>query len=761
MRSIIFIHRTHSMKNHTVVNRSMRHLFVIVFFLVVSLICISGAGADSGSNETRLLFENFCAQLGSVRIKSFGDPIQQAIWDETSRYLFSRFGYRKVGEVIIPSGSKLEDVLTWNITTLQGKHKRKISVTWEWKEGKLKIIIIGNASGRALGEAKVEVGKYVETIEVDVVETQSTKGVQAFKTVLSKEVLERPGKLSIRVAGRGDRKPTVEPGKVEKHSGKNIKKVKASNYALRLFKGFCSEVNTLRPSIRDKVHRAIWEDTSRYLAQSNPGEVSSVVKLPASAELEGEPKWSTKSLLGKHERELFITWDREKGKLYVDISGDAAGEQLGSDKVPVGEYQEDIEIDVCEESDEEGNINLVLGKTKQQLDAEDVDTENVTVFDLKESPEEIAEKTPGLYIPSGRQSSSVGIFARECDDKGFLTRNNQVDLNGTWESNKGKWIISHTPLRCKNPQAKISLIKVDERGHRTHFDGVIEDWRIIAKHIVDDPEDMTTPKPYKIRKMLADAKKYPYNINLKIRHSKDNGIVLDGVWKGLLVRWSPEFMTINWVGPGYQNPLTLVREENENEYRIVKIKIDDSGWRKKLGSLKARISNLEDELSRQEKDLAYYRKRLEEALKNVEVAKDSLEEKAKEMATIETSMTKLRDRLYEEDLLPDNPSKHLLSLLKWRDSTRLDIKFASDKKKIADLKRQLAAIENLIKAEYRKAGFDPEKERPRLQAELDRLEERWKKVMGEYWEIKIKKLDHAQHEAKFASKKCRKLLKRI
>jgi len=152
-----------------------------------------------------------------------------------------------------------------------------------------------------------------------------------------------------------------------------------------LFTDLCSRITSLEArGIESKAQQAVWEETVRYLAERfGKGERKTLSSLPPSA-LKGKATWSTSTMVGKHIRDIKVTWDRERRKLYIDITGDAGGKELGKDKVPVNKYWEHLEVDVAVEEDEEGYLVL-----RPQLPKED------EVF-ISQKGEEVVCKAEGF-----------------------------------------------------------------------------------------------------------------------------------------------------------------------------------------------------------------------------------------------------------------------------------------------------------------------------------------------------------------------------
>ena len=748
----------------------MRKSRFLVYLILVAFIFfglnLSRAESAEEADEARLLFLNLCSRLGSVKTDLITDPVKHAIWEDTIHYLSKRFGQGfSEGIPLSHAESTPKKKVVWTITTLQGRHKREIKVIWIPWDRKLKILISGDASGRKLGTAKVPIGKYELAIGVDVIETSGIGEKKVLRPAVSNEALSKPGNLVIKTISK-EEKPLIAEIKKERRTVKvSRKKIKSSYLVRSLFRQYCSQIRDQKLEIKDKAHRAIWKINSQYLSSFRTGETEGI-KIPATAELEGIPKWGTISIQGKHKRKIDVSWDRKKGKLYIDIEGNASGKKVKDEDVELNEYRESIEVDVAEEKDSEGNTKLALKEIKNEKKTKK------DILTVKLNRIGSNSETDVFYEPREGYSSSIKVFARECDKNGFLTAINQIDVNGRWigenalnpGSGGGVWTISHTPLKCENPQASVVLTYINQSGYKKVFKGEIRNWKIVAKYIIRSPEDMDIPKPIEVRRKLAAQKKYDYTVELALRRDKDGGIFLDGKWKGLLVRYSRNLFgdyDIEWVGPGYEEPLQLTRDNSQGNYKITKIRIDTSGWKKKLSTLRSKISKLEDELKRKRDELSFCKSKLNHALKEFGKAKEALERKAKELSRIEMRLNKINRRLLAERLTPENMSRSLKALLERLEEAEIELEVVSDKERKESLKREIFALNKSIQEKYQEIKFDPIEERARLKSEAKLLDEKWEKVMSEYWSIKIKKFDSNEFHVKFWEKNYEDTLNKI
>jgi len=357
-------------------------LGVVILALLAGFIPEGWAGG--GDEKARLLFTDLCSRITSLEARGIESKAQQAVWEETVRYLAERFGKgeRKTLSSLPPSA--LKGKATWSTSTMVGKHKRDIRVIWDKEKGKLNIHISGDASGEELGKGGLPIGRYKIEIKAEVIRARDEKGNSIFRAQVPSEKME--GSLIVKVEGyHRDWKPKTPKVKaVERILRFKKRQVNASEYAQTLFINLCTQIPTTRLEIRDKLSRAVWEETIRYLFHRFGRKEQKPVVLLESTELKGEATWSTSTMVGKHIRDIKVTWDRERRKLYIDITGDAGGKELGKDKVPVNKYWEHLEVDVAVEEDEEGYLVL-----RPQLPKED------EVF-ISQKGEEVVCKAEGF-----------------------------------------------------------------------------------------------------------------------------------------------------------------------------------------------------------------------------------------------------------------------------------------------------------------------------------------------------------------------------
>ncbi|GEM_PF-3109781 len=475
-----------------------------------------------------------------------------------------------------------------------------------------------------------------------------------------------------------------------------------SDDARLLFIDVCRQLEDFKAGgLQGDGAEAAWEDTVHYLGERFGNLPLRALVLPPSARLEGKAVWGVSSLRGRHSRRIRVTWDKERGKLDVEISGDASGKRLGESKTPVGHYIQRFQVDVVQERDRNGNLVLRMRlPTKMKLES----------------------------------------FVEECDEKGFLTGPNQVDLNGTWNSSKGKWIISHPPLRCGDPQAEITLVLIRESGYKAEFMGVIRAWVIKARHVITHPDAIGSKLPFKIRQILAAARKYPFDVELTVRRGRHGAFYLNGTWKGLMVTWNPDEMVVKKVFPGYQTPLVLVREAPKGGYRIVRIEVDTWGWESKLADLKTSISRLEQELKRYRDKKQEARSRFTALDKKRRGLEQEMGRAAKDIAHLEYRLRILEARLAEKEVRPEGP-------LPWPLPGLFDYKADLEKKleeisKVAypkqfdEWERDLEKVNRQIQREYSKIGFDPEKKRAQMKEERRQIKDKLPKLKDRYWDLK-------------------------
>lgn len=470
-----------------------------------------------------------------------------------------------------------------------------------------------------------------------------------------------------------------------------------------LVRDLCRQINSFQPGkFESESAKAVWEDTADYLYQNFGSGPQKNLTAPSSPE-EKVSAWSTSILEGEHDRKIQATWDKEKGKLDLTVSGDASGTPLGKSQIPVEEYVQRLEVDVVQEKDDKGG----------------------SVFRTK--------------VPAKKE---VETFVEECDEKGFLTKPNQVDLNGIWLDNEDKqWLISHPPLKSGDPQAEITLVLTNRIGYKTEFKGAIRRWVIEAEHLIVDPQAIAD-LPAEIRQKLAADRKYPYNIKLNIC-PKDGALYLKGTWKGLNVTYDPDTFVIKKIFVGYEKPLSLTRGASEKEYRIVKIDVDISGW-------EGRQSNLKNKIRDAERDLEWHREEQAKAKAELTKAEQVFDENKAAIGKAAEAIGKLESRLKGEEL-PEKPSEDLKRRLETKASleqqiARLDDEIIelgekkpdgwpemiSRKDKIQqDYREQLERVKKLIEEEYTKTGFNPEERRKKVKDELA-------KVKDQYWDLRKK-----------------------
>jgi hypothetical protein len=467
-----------------------------------------------------------------------------------------------------------------------------------------------------------------------------------------------------------------------------------------LFKDLSRQLGTVQPGDQgSKANNAAWEDTAAFLHQRfGSGEEKPLSSQAARAK--GASTWSTSLMRGRHSREIQATWNRDQRKLEVTVAGNAQGAGMGQQKEPVGGYFIRMQADVVEDRDDKGNPIL-----RARLPAK----------------------------------GAVESFAVGCDEK------EQLDLSSTWTDNWGRvWVIRHTPLKCADPQASISLERTNSRGFKVVHKGEIRNWQIKVQHNIVHPNAIVNPRPYWLRQVIASGAKGrgSWTLSLVPRRQEDGTISLEGTYTGFNVTWNPGNKTVSQVFPSYQAPISLTRKISKGKFRIVRIEKDTWKW-------ESRLSGLQNDIAQLERNLKWYQERLNNAnasFENLKGQKQPLEEK---MAGTIKAIAALESSLKASQQLPKKISEKLQRLLDTKTTLERLIEEKVDeiielnekrppnwweiiarKEKIRkDYQQQLQRVDNLIKEEYARIGFDPANKQRDVQRQLGKL---WDK----YWDIR-------------------------
>ena len=470
-----------------------------------------------------------------------------------------------------------------------------------------------------------------------------------------------------------------------------------SEEASILLSDLCSKLGTIKPAdYGSKSNNAVWEQTSSDLYRRF-GSVSKKVLPSTVPHTEGSSTWGTSVLQGKHSRTIQATWDKAKNKLDVTIQGNAKGTPLGKGKERVGGYIIRIHADVVEEKDKQGNTLL---RTR---------------------------------LP---QTNGVEVLADGCDEK------ERIDLNGTWTDNLGmEWTIKHSPIMCTDPQATITLMRINKNNHEVLHKGTISDWTIDAEHNIVDPDAVDEPEPLWVRRIIASGTKGDASFALSLSpHRKEDGTLsLEGSFKGFNITWNPEEKYVTQVFDGYEKPIVFTQAKPKNEFRIVRIEEDIEAWRDQAEKLQTKNNQVSDQIK-------YYSERIEDN-------KLTLAAQHREHRDIREGFSKRVGHVRQLGIELNDPSRSgpsTFELERQRDDLLQKKKFLENelkllKQELSDLTTKLAEIEpqkEKMSKKYEELENRKEVKQsliPRKNKELLEIDKKLNEAMNRLAELKNKK----------------------
>jgi len=468
-----------------------------------------------------------------------------------------------------------------------------------------------------------------------------------------------------------------------------------SDEVLTLLKDLAGQLDTPQGDQGTRANNAAWEDTAAFLQQRFGSEDKE--RLPSKAAGTKETStWMTSSLKGEHLRAIRATWNREKGKLKIEVKGDAHGWGIGQQqKKWVGPYLVHIQADVVEEKDEKGNPIL------------------------------------RARLP---EDGAVLSLAVGCDEK------DPIDLNGEWKDNQGrKWVIEHTPLICAERMGSITLTRINSRGYKVVHKGSITNWQITAKHIIAHADAVEEPPQDWLRQEIASGKKGRgiFDISLFPRLAEDGTLSLEGTFTGFNVKWNPDEKVVRSVEPSYEKPLVLSQAARKDQFRIVRVEVDTGKWKSRLLGVKGDVGKIEEDIKR-------YAGRLKEAqasLKNLEQEKKAVKYKLREnLEKIAAQESRLKG-----PLLPDKVSVELFNRLRAKADLQKQIEdldaeidelvekrppnwsetLPRKQKVMKDYLEELQNLDSRIKEDYAAQEFDPDKKLAEMQKELKQFQDKY------------------------------------
>jgi hypothetical protein len=279
-------------------------------------------------------------------------------------------------------------------------------------------------------------------------------------------------------------------------------------------------------------------------------------------------------------------------------------------------------------------------------------------------------------------------------------------------------------------------------------DGSIENWpearysqgRLQARGIFDDIRDFQPRLPQKVKKQLLSWSA-PRWIDLTLKTDPATGQSrLEGDRWALNVTYDGFSYRVKRIHTPYAKPLVLTRPLAG--YRIVRIEVDTWKWKNRLSELQSDIARLEKELSWYTKDLQDADGKFKSLQKQKPPLASDLEKTIKAIASLESG-------LKTSQPLPDKTSKDLQGLLDAKAALEQQIEVLDDEIITLNEKRppnwweaiarkekfrqdrveQLQRVQHSIKQEYAKIGFQPAQKQKETQSRLARLRDH-------YWDLR-------------------------